>query len=467
MSDSEHPPVQRREFLETAVASVSTLAFALARPSGVRAREVVEEVGDTASEPTPATKDLVARYGRLMKEKGLRQQARTGRTYPSSYGDVLYDWELYFDGIALLYYGLHQPAIHGIRMFLEAQRDDGFICRRIVTDPTTAQTGWGRFENEEHCKPFLCQLALLVSRVNGDASWLSPDDLMRLERYLDYWLKAQDSDGNGLSEWRSAPHSGADTQMTRAGTWRSSYCEGVDLNCYLHMECRAASELARVRGAKEMATKFAKEADLKKLRVQDRWDKADTFFYDRDRRTGNPIKVRSGATFLTLWAGIASKAQAEELVEKHLKNPGEFATPLPLPSYARTEPLYTQRYEPPAGADVLYALGSGHSNWCGGMWPHWNYLIIHGLHDYGFRNVASDLAAKWLTAASNPAGLYEWYNAENGKGEGQNPFWAGSSVLGLIVPTELRMGVNPAEVKPVNQRLKLRRVQEELAIPLR
>jgi hypothetical protein len=97
MSDTQHPAVQRREFLETPFASVPALAFAVARRSGDRAREAVEEIADTASDPTPATRDLVARYGRLMKGKGLKRQARTGRVYPSSYGDVLYDWELYFD----------------------------------------------------------------------------------------------------------------------------------------------------------------------------------------------------------------------------------------------------------------------------------------------------------------------------------------------------------------------------------
>ena len=170
MSNSERQPVQRREFIETALAAVPALAFAVARRSSVRARDDVKNVDDRATVPTSATRDLVARYGRLMKEKGLKRQAVTGRAYPTSYGDVLFDWELYFDGIALLYYGLHQPAINGIHMFLESQHDDGFICRRIVTDPATAQTGWGRFENEEHCNPFLCQLALVVSRVFGDAS---------------------------------------------------------------------------------------------------------------------------------------------------------------------------------------------------------------------------------------------------------------------------------------------------------
>lgn len=406
--------------------------------------------------------DLAAKYGRLLREKGLKRQPGTDHVYPTSYGEGLYDWELYFDCLALLYYGLHQPAIDGLRMFLRTQRDDGFICRRILKD--AAQSGWGLLEAEEHCKPFLCQIALLVSRVLGDASWLSSDDVTRLERYLDHWLTAWDMDRNGLSEWSSGPHSGADTQLNRVGTWRSRYCEGIDLNCYLHREFQAASELAKAFDKTELAAKFAEEAERKRQCLQDRWDEQDSFFYDRDQRTGKAIKVRSAAAFLTLWAGVATRDQATQLVERHLTNPREFWTPLPVPSYARSEPSYAQRYEPPAGADVLYTLPPGHANWCGGMWPHWNYLIGHGLQEYGFQEQAREIASKWLLAASDPSGLYEWYNAETGKGEGLNPFWAGSSILGIILPTELEHRVNPTKVHAVDKRLELREVQHALRI---
>jgi neutral trehalase len=238
----------------------------------------------------------------------------------------------------------------------------------------------------------------------------------------------------------------------------------VDLNCFLYRECLAAAELARAIGKGGMAAKLAREAERKEERIQGLWNEADSFFYDRDRRTGYPIKVCSGAPFLTLWAGVATDAQARALVERHLRNPEEFWTTLPVPSYARTEPAFTQRYEPPEGASIVWALTSGHGNWCGGTWPHWNYLIVHGLDDYGFHEEAREIASRWFRAASDPSGLYEWYNSETGAGEGVNPFWAGSSLLGLFLPAELRHRVNPTEVKPVRQRLELEAVRQDLYI---
>jgi len=110
----------------------------------------------------------------------------------------------------------------------------------------------------------------------------------------------------------------------------------------------------------------------------------------------------------------------------------------------------------------VYALTPGHANWCGGMWPHWNYLIIHGLQDYGYDDVAKEMAAKWFRAASDPSGLYEWYNAETGEGAGGNPFWAGSSVLGLILPAELELGVNPARIGAVDEPWGADKVRDRL-----
>ena len=116
-----------------------------------------QEARERTAPGVPSPNELAARHGRLLRENGLKCQPRTGLVYPTSHGEGLYDWELYFDCLALLYYGLHQPAIGGLRMFLQTQHADGFICRRVLRD--APQSGWGLLEAEEHCKPFLCQIA--------------------------------------------------------------------------------------------------------------------------------------------------------------------------------------------------------------------------------------------------------------------------------------------------------------------
>ena len=387
--------------------------------------------------------DLIQSIGSMMTERGVKRHEPGGWEYYSGYGANLYDWELFFDAICLSYYSRGDLALNGLRWYLTAIGQDGFVPRSL-RPIELAGSPWSIFEDEEHCKPFLCQTALALMRVNCETAWLTAEDFARLRRYLGYWLTDLDRDGNGLSEWNSGPHSGCDTQFARIGPWRSCYCEGVDLNCYLYRELLAAAELAGYLGLEDEAAHCRAQAGLKRERIQALlWDECEGFFFDRDSRTGGRIGVKSAAAFLTLWAGVADKEQAAVLVRRHLTNESEFWTPYPVASYARTEAGYTQRYTPPPGSDPVRMLKEGHANWCGGMWPHWNYLIAHGLADYGYHDVAARVAASLHAVVAADPGLHEWYDAETGRGCGMHPFYAGATALGAILPTELKLGFNP------------------------
>jgi putative isomerase len=410
---------------------------------------------------------LVREIKTLMEARGVRHHEKSGREYYTSYTD-LYDWELFFDGLALAYFGGESYAINGLKMFLSDQRPDGFISRRILQklpENKLPEDELFAEEGKEHCKPFLFQTALVIGRTRGNLDWLAAGDYQALKRYLQHWFTAWDKDGNGLCEWSSAPHSGSDTQLERIGPWGSRYCEGTDLNCIIYRECQAAASIAKVLCLEEDAAYFDGEAQRRGLLIQQMlWDEKDGFFYDRDIRNGKPIKVKSGAGFIPLWAGIATARQARILVERHLRNAAEFWTPFPIPSYARSEPSYTQYYQPAPGAEPVYGLGPGHSNWCGGMWPHWNYLISHGLMDYGFVEEAKHIAHKLHEAVSAKEGLYEWYDAETGKGQGLNPFWAGATIVGALLPAELELGFDPSKPKTVTEKLDFQPIRDTLGI---
>ncbi len=417
-----------------------------------------------------ATKNsLMATIKSLMEEKGVRRHEQSGYYYYTSYVD-LYDWELYFDTIALAYVGGEEIAIQGLRLFCEAQKTDGFISRRILQKPLPEKIPdlHRRIfaeEQLEHCKPFLFQTSLIISRTRGNVNWLRREDYDALKKYLDHWLSCWDRNSNGLCEWSSAPHSGSDTQLERIGPWRSRYCEGVDLNCFIVYECQAAAYISEAMGETEDSQRFRREAHRRSQLIRDLlWDDQEGFFYDRDARTGKQIKVKSAAAFLTLWAGVATPAQAQDLVQRYLLNPEEFWRPFPISSYARSEPSYTQFYIPKPDMDPLNALGPGHANWCGGMWPHWNYQIVHGLIEYGFKEEAGIIADKLFEAVSREEGLFEWYDAETGAGQGLNPFWAGASIMGVVLPEELRQEFNPSQPDSVEKLLKFETMRSALGI---
>jgi hypothetical protein len=338
------------------------------------------------------------------------------------YGEF-FDWDLYFENIYLSYYGVSDYTTTNLKVFLDRQQPDGFVSRTLgIVYPKPHQM----------FKPFLAQLAVLASKQKGDDyTWLKGEYYARLQKYLTRWFE-YDSDGNGLPVWNSSDASGMDNQISRSGKEDTYQDEGVDLACELVQELRAmafiAQHLGRISDAKAYST-HADQLAAKINRVF--WDEKDGFYYDRNEKTGQRIAVKSAAGFLPLWAGVASPAQAKRLVYDHLLNPKEFWVAYPISSYARSEAEF---YE---GSRV------GECNWEGPTWIPLNYMIFHGLLDYGYRDIARQLAEKTFDMGLNQNPVTrEYYDSDTGHGNGMNPFW-GWSTLAYAMKLELKEDYNP------------------------
>ena len=92
-----------------------------------------------------------------------------------------YDWELYFDAILLAYFGGEDYAIQGLQSFWPNNRRTALFRAAFpnigpprtwpqLTNPLYAE------EKKEHCKPFLFQIALIVSRTRTSTHWMAPED---------------------------------------------------------------------------------------------------------------------------------------------------------------------------------------------------------------------------------------------------------------------------------------------------
>jgi putative isomerase len=368
-------------------------------------------------------------------------QKRGLHNFPQSQGKLLtgyeygefYDWDLYFENVYLSYYGVNQYDFTNFKVFLDRQKPDGFISRTIgIKYPKPNQM----------FKPFLAQIAVLGSKQNGDDyEWLRGNYYSRLEKYLDRWF-AYDGDHNGLPVWNSSDASGMDNQMSRSGDLDSSQDEGVDLACYLVRELRAMAVIAGRLGDAPGHKKFAEHADrLAKTINKVFWDEKDSFYYDRNEKTGKRIRVKSVAGFMPLWAGVASRKQADRLVQDHLLNEEEFWLAFPVATYAKTEPDFYQ------GSRI------GECNWRGPVWVPANYMIFHGLLQYGYKESAKELAIKsFRMALDMNKNTREYYDSDTGKGNGMNPFW-GWSALAYIMPLDYANSYDPMDltgkVKPL------------------
>jgi hypothetical protein len=376
-----------------------------------------------------------------IESKGLQD-------FPGAHGKLLtgyaygeyYDWDLYFENIYLSYYGVSKYDFTNFKVFLDRQQPDGFVSRTL---------GITYLRPTQMFKPFLAQIAVLGSKQNGDDyEWLRERYYERLQKYLERWF-AYDKDGNGLPVWNSSDASGMDNQISRSGALESYQDEGVDLACYLYRELQAmeviAEKLGKTADQKTYATHAAKLAQAIN-RVF--WDEKDGFYYDRNEKTGQPIKVKSVVGFIPLWAGVATPEQAHRLVHEHLLNEREFWLKYPVATYAASEPNF---YE---------GSKSGECNWQGPTWIPTNYMIFHGLMKYGYVDVAKQLAVKTFRMAliENPV-TREYYDSDTGKGSGMNPFWGWSS-LAYVMPLDFVQRYDPMDLHSSARPL----IKEELGL---
>jgi len=357
-----------------------------------------------------------------LMQRGIHTNPDSNLTFFTGYEyGTLYDWDMYFESIVQIYMGWPGDYIkNGVTIFLNQQLDNGFILR--------SAPGHDLWANE-HCKPFLAQNAILYYRAYGSLDFLDEPLYQRLRKFIAYWLNDMDSTGNGLSEWLSAPHTGMDNHHERTGHWNDRVSQGVDINCYLYRELQAMALIASLRHNEKDRQYYLDLAQNLRQNINTLlWDDTAGFYYDRHIRDDKLIPVTAVSGLLPLWAGVAPVEHARVMVDKYLHNSRRFWTPYPLPALARSEPGYSQT---PFDTDVL---GPQTCSWRANTWLPTNYMVYHGLKNYGFHDIAADLAARSCQMVK-ASGNCEWYDAENGSGHGLNPFW-GWSLLAHFLPFE-------------------------------
>jgi hypothetical protein len=150
------------------------------------------------------------------------------------------------------------------------------------------------------------------------------------------------------------------------------------------------------------------------------WDEERGLYYDYDLRTGSTIRVNTISTFLPLFGGLPTKAQARRLVEEHLLNPTEYAPAGEVHHWvtttAKTEPTWeARRY------------------WRGPAWVITNWFLIEGLRRYGYDDLAETIRQDTLDLMEI-SGFREYYDPRDGSGCGSTDFsWSAALALELSI----------------------------------
>lgn len=359
------------------------------------------------------------------------------------HGKRIFQWDTIFMMMFARYGHDVFPAIQSLDNFYSRQHDSGYICREIkeLTGDDFAYGGWGNTINP----PIFSWAEVESFKLTGDKSRFKMV-LPVLEKYAE-WLnrdgdpRAKNWEENGRISmtaehklyWNTPLGSGMDNSPRPSGKGSG----WVEMSCQMVILYNNLAIMADELGEKDKANKFRADARAIAKRINTWcWDEEDGFYYDVDG-AGTQFKKMTMGGFWPLLAGIASKDQAEKLVE-HLKDKKKFWRLMIFPTLAADEPEYV-----PEG---FY--------WRGGVWAPTNVMIIKGLERYGYDVFAALATEKYLFGMyevfknHKPNTVWEVYapdfHTPARGGRGSKPHFVGWSGCGPIqLLFENVMGLRP------------------------
>ncbi len=283
------------------------------------------------------------------------------------------------------------------RIYMDQQQPDGLIPYRV--GPRGPQT-YPKDGVGTTSAPFFSWTNWEIYKVSHDRAFLQ-QAYRAGSRYVHYLEKNRDKNHDGLYEW--GPYGIIENvrddwnvvfQMfnpTRAlnGSDISNQIKCLDLSSQVANEMYylglMVGALGDSSGVHEWTAKFDKLAGLIDKYM---WDKKDKFFYHvsmnrhRFEFDGKSLRRKEIIGFLPMWARVATKQQAADLV-KQLENPNTFWRRYGIPTVSAEDPGYT-----PFVDDCCH--------WNGAVWMLWDYMVMQGLEHYGYKEVADKVADKML-----------------------------------------------------------------------
>ena len=319
-----------------------------------------------------------------------------------------YGGQVFHESLVMLAYAHMDPesAMDSQRVYMERQRPNGYINYR--TGPYlneqiehngdfTSSAPWYNYQNYE------------IFKITGDREFLE-QAYFSGKKFYNYYSSRRDSNNNGLSEWGAhavleSVRDGRVAVWDRIG-WPSNF-EGPDINAMMVMEAKSLSNMAHELKLTDEEYQWKSIAERRSRLINHHlWDKKTGFYYNIDKNdqdfsfnNNNDLKIKEIIGFLPLWAGIATKKQAHDLM-KVMTDPHEFWRPFGVPTLTAKDEYYN-----PIGY------------WNGPIWIQWQYLLFRGLLDYGYTDEAVELAERVIDNVIHQLkvdhNFWEFYSADD------------------------------------------------------
>lgn len=300
-------------------------------------------------------------------------------------------WDSVFHAFSFLQYN-EEMAKDAIFAVLAMQKEDGFIAH--------THRAHHAFESKYLQPPVLAWGVWNIFAKTNDKAYLEKC-APYLKKFLVWIMNNRDNNQNGLVEWKTNPE--LNCKCDESGLDNSprfdfqEELDAIDFSTYLANDCKYLAKIYEALGDSKNATYFANYYESMKEKINALlWDEEDGMYYDR-LFNGELTKVRTASSFLPLLAEIATKEQAEKLI-KVMTDEKEFGTAVPIPSIAKSSPLY----------DI--------DMWRGCTWLNIDYFTILSLRKYGFIDLANKMREKVLESVNHwyeeTGTVFEFYDAD-------------------------------------------------------
>jgi alpha,alpha-trehalase len=321
---------------------------------------------------------------------------------PNGVYEEQWDWDAFFVGLHLISadksYGIYLK--NWCLNFLHHTEPDGHT-------PGGLRPWAGRDARLYHIKPLMGQAAYYASIALGEFGWIPPV-WEKMKSCVTYRERKMSDPATGLVKWWDSMESGADNNASLIRRYHNSMA-AADVNGFMVLDYRAMGVIAERLGMGEDAAAFREKArKLAEAVNQHLWDPADMTYYTYDAVERACVPCITYSNQIALWAGIALPDRARPMIERYVLEPAKLWAPHGVRSLAADDPMYNNE-------NVI----KPYSNWQGPIWPHANWMIMHALIRYGYRDAALEIAEKVARLCLNDLDrngmMHENYHAETGE----------------------------------------------------
>ncbi len=305
------------------------------------------------------------------------------------------------------------------RVYMEQQREDGLIAYRhgprgMQDDPHKNMSTTS--------SPFFSWINLEVYKAGKDKQFLA-DAYASGSRYVDWLIKNRDTDQDGTFEWgpygiienvrdwyNAVFQVSAERYLDVDKEDISDELECLDLTLMVIKEERCLAKMAEILGKTKEATAWITLAERTTKLVNERmWDETTGFYYSVNKKDHSfqfmtrDLKRQEIIGFLALWAEAAPKDRAARLVQT-LTDTTKFWRKYGVPTLSAQDSWYSP--------NVDYCC-----KWNGPVWMLWDYMVYDGLRNYGYTDIARQLAGKMVNCVevqlSKNHNYWESYSPDN------------------------------------------------------